>query len=136
VDRELRRKRGWQSCPAPSIPAGTIEQLVMDQIRQLGPDTVGNFASLWEALPPSEQSRLAHLVVERIDYDGVQASDDYLPPRWQPGPSPGTGQTATGGKHMTPLEPSSVLCRATAAAAVAEQLPVSGGSDHKATGRF
>ena len=44
----------------------------MDQIRQLGPDTVGDFASRWEALPPSEQSRLVHLLVQRVDYDGVQ----------------------------------------------------------------
>ncbi len=66
------QKRGWQSCPAPSIPAGTIEQLVADQIRQLGPDIAWNFASSWEALPPSEQSRLVHLVVERVDFDGVQ----------------------------------------------------------------
>jgi site-specific DNA recombinase len=66
------QKRGWQSCPAPSIRAGAIEHLVVDQIRQLGPDTAWNFASSWEALPPSEQTRLVHLVVERVDYDGVQ----------------------------------------------------------------
>jgi site-specific DNA recombinase len=66
------QKRGWHSCPAPSIPAGAIEQLVVEQLRQLGPDTAGDFASIWEALPPSEQTRLVHRVVERIHHDGLQ----------------------------------------------------------------
>jgi len=66
------QKRGWQSCPAPSISAGAIEQLVVDQIRQLGPETVSNGTSLGQAPPPSEQSRLVHLLVQRVDYDGVQ----------------------------------------------------------------
>jgi site-specific DNA recombinase len=66
------QKRGWHSCPAPSVAAGTIEQLIVDQIQQLGPDVAGNFASRWEALPPSEQTRLVHQVVERVAFDGVQ----------------------------------------------------------------
>jgi site-specific DNA recombinase len=32
------QKRGWQSCPSKSIPAAPIEQLVLDQIQQLGRD--------------------------------------------------------------------------------------------------
>ena len=32
------QKRGWQSCPSPSIPAAQIEQLVIGQIQQLGRD--------------------------------------------------------------------------------------------------
>jgi site-specific DNA recombinase len=64
------QKRGWQSCPAPSIPAGAIEQLVVDEIGQRHP--VGDFASMWQALPPAEQTRLVHRLVERIDHDGVQ----------------------------------------------------------------
>ena len=66
------QKRGWQSCPAPSISAGAIEQLVVDQIRQLGPETLSNGTALGQALPPAEQSRLVHLLVQRVDYDGVQ----------------------------------------------------------------
>jgi hypothetical protein len=78
------QKRGWHSCPAPSIPAGALEQLVVEQLRQLGPDTAGDFASIWEALPPSEQTRLVHRVVERVHHDGVR-------------------QTATEAKHMIRL---------------------------------
>jgi hypothetical protein len=43
----------------------------VDQIRQLGPDTLGNGTSRWQALPPSEQYRLVHLLVQRVDYDGI-----------------------------------------------------------------
>src|SRR5262249_37373434 len=64
------QKRGWQSCPAPSIPAGTIEQLVVDEIGQRHP--AGDFASMWQALPPAEQTRLVHRLGERSDHDGVQ----------------------------------------------------------------
>jgi site-specific DNA recombinase len=32
------QKRGWQTCPSQSIPAAPIEQLVLDQIHQLGRD--------------------------------------------------------------------------------------------------
>jgi site-specific DNA recombinase len=32
-------KKGWATCPSKSIPAGPIEQLVIDQIRSLGNDT-------------------------------------------------------------------------------------------------
>src|SRR5262249_4517548 len=67
------QKRNGQTCPAPSISAGPIEELVVEQIEQLGPDIAcEDFTSLWEALPASEQARLVHLVVERVDYDGLQ----------------------------------------------------------------
>jgi site-specific DNA recombinase len=67
------RKRGWQSCPSPSIPAGVIEELVMEQIGQLGPDAAGqNFVSVWQTLPTAEQAGLVRRVLERVDYDGVQ----------------------------------------------------------------
>jgi hypothetical protein len=43
----------------------------VEQIRQLGGDGQRqDFASRWEALPPSEQARLVSLVVERVNYDG------------------------------------------------------------------
>ncbi len=32
------QKRGWQDCPAPSIPAGEIERFVVDQIKGIGRD--------------------------------------------------------------------------------------------------
>jgi site-specific DNA recombinase len=32
------QKRGWQTCPSPSIPAAQIEQLVLGQIQKMGRD--------------------------------------------------------------------------------------------------
>jgi|GEM_PF-5662687 len=32
------RQRGWGECPPPSIPAGEIEQFVVEQIREIGSD--------------------------------------------------------------------------------------------------
>jgi site-specific DNA recombinase len=32
------QKRGWETCPSPSLPAGEIERLVVDQIRGIGRD--------------------------------------------------------------------------------------------------
>lgn len=32
------QKRGWQECPAPSLPAGEIEQFVVEQIKRIGRD--------------------------------------------------------------------------------------------------
>jgi site-specific DNA recombinase len=32
------QKRGWQTCPSPSIPAGEIERFVVDQIKAIGRD--------------------------------------------------------------------------------------------------
>jgi site-specific DNA recombinase len=60
------QKHGWQTCPAPSVSAGTIEQLVLEQLQRLDPD---GFA----ALRPSagEQTRLIQRLLERVDYDRV-----------------------------------------------------------------
>ncbi|QDV25961.1 recombinase family protein [Aureliella helgolandensis] len=32
------QKRGWEECPAPSLPAGEIERFVVDQIKRIGRD--------------------------------------------------------------------------------------------------
>jgi len=32
------QKRGWKSCPAPSVPAGEMERFVVDQIKAIGRD--------------------------------------------------------------------------------------------------
>jgi site-specific DNA recombinase len=58
------QKRGWQSCPSQSIPAAQIEQLVLDQIHQMGRDP----ALLHEVLAQVRQqddARLAELETER-----------------------------------------------------------------------
>ena len=157
------QKRGWKTCPTRSVPAGEIEQFVVDQIKRIGQDpelvtetvrhvqaqsnqniveqvanerrltkelnhchselqkavllpnqselsaarladiqeriraaeqkltevrneaesarttvlydgevrhTLADFDAVWQALSPSEQERLLHLLIERIDFDG------------------------------------------------------------------
>lgn len=34
------QKRGWDTCPSPSLPAGEIEKFVIDQIRHIGQDPI------------------------------------------------------------------------------------------------
>jgi site-specific DNA recombinase len=68
-------KRGWQSCPSKSLPAGAIEDLVLTQIHNLSQESArGNGDPAWPALPPSEQVRVVQTLVERVDYDGAQGT--------------------------------------------------------------
>jgi site-specific DNA recombinase len=67
------QKHGWQSCPAPSLPAGPIEDLVLRHIQELAPAVAPKaFVALWQALPPSEQGRVVQRLVERLSYDRSQ----------------------------------------------------------------
>ena len=54
---------------APSVSAGTVEHLVLEQLRQLDPE---GFSALWLRQAPDEQARLIQRLVERVDYDRVQ----------------------------------------------------------------
>jgi site-specific DNA recombinase len=69
------QKRGWKTCPAPSVSSERIERLVIEQIQKLS-DHSGEeaFASWWEALPALAQARVVQRLVERVDYDGVQGT--------------------------------------------------------------
>jgi site-specific DNA recombinase len=67
------QKRGWQTCPAPSLPAGPIEHLVVQQLQPLAPAVAPEqFVAVWQALPLAEQARLLQRLVERVDYDAAQ----------------------------------------------------------------
>ena len=67
------QKHGWQTCPAPSLPAGAIEDLVVQQIQPLAPaDAAEAFLAVWHALPLAEQARVLQRLVERIDYQAAQ----------------------------------------------------------------
>jgi len=72
-------KRG---CGTGSLPAGEIEAFVVERIRGIGSDpkvlaqlptdareAVHEFTPVWEVLPPRQQVRLVHLLVERVAYD-------------------------------------------------------------------
>jgi site-specific DNA recombinase len=67
------QKRGWQTCPAPSLAAGPIEDLVVGQIQKLAPAGAAEaFLAVWQALPLAEQARLLARLVERVDYHAAQ----------------------------------------------------------------
>jgi len=131
------REHGWNSCPAPSVPAPELERFVVDQVKGIGrdagllaatlaecrradrletadlgleaeptdkimrhaaraygvarhipsslnpqasslPPEVGEacslFDPLWETLNAREQSRILHLLIERVDYDGPKGT--------------------------------------------------------------
>jgi site-specific DNA recombinase len=67
------QKRGWQTCPAPSLAAGPIEDLVVRHIQELVPATaLEEFLTVWQALPPSEQARVLGRLLERVNYEAAQ----------------------------------------------------------------
>jgi site-specific DNA recombinase len=67
------QKRGWQTCPAPSLAAGPIEDLVVRQLQALTPAVAPEaFLTVWQALPPSEQARVLRRLVERVHYEAAQ----------------------------------------------------------------
>jgi site-specific DNA recombinase len=87
------QKRGWNTCLSKSVPAGEIEQFVVDQIRGIGSDLTLVRETLRQAVAQADAER-ASLEAERRglqrDYrrwnDEVRAALD--------GPATGTGATA------------------------------------------
>ncbi len=69
------QKRGWKTCPAPSVPAAEIERLVSEQIQGLSAGSRDEpSTSWWQTLPALAQARVVQRLVERVDYDGVQGT--------------------------------------------------------------
>jgi site-specific DNA recombinase len=67
------QQRGWQTCPAPSLAAGPIENLVVRHIQELAPAVAPEaFLTVWQALPPSEQARVLGRLLERVNYEAAQ----------------------------------------------------------------
>jgi site-specific DNA recombinase len=80
------QKRGWKSCPSKAIPAGAIEQLVLEQLQRLEDD-----ASLLHQARGSAESRDPG---EGREDGGDGHSDGRRPPRAGP---PGCRAVAAGG---------------------------------------
>jgi site-specific DNA recombinase len=59
------QKNGWQSCPSKSIPAGAIEQLVVEQIQRLGRDPLV-LEQLLTTVRQQDEARVAEWEGERI----------------------------------------------------------------------
>jgi site-specific DNA recombinase len=58
------QKRGWQTCPSPSIPAGEIERFVADQIKAVGRDPQVIKETLAQARRQAEE-QIEQLTAER-----------------------------------------------------------------------
>jgi site-specific DNA recombinase len=69
------QKRGWQGCPSKAVPAGEIEQFVLEQIHQRGRQVEGNaFTVAWDKLSSVEQGHMVIRWIERVDYDGTSGT--------------------------------------------------------------
>jgi site-specific DNA recombinase len=67
------QKRGWHTCPNPSVAAAAMEQVVCEQLRQLGHQETAVKTLLgptWPTRKPAEQARLLGQLVERVQYEG------------------------------------------------------------------
>ena len=80
------QQRGWASCPTKSLNADEIEAAVVDSIRGMVRDTeikaatttdgkdlkkaLSVFGPVWDSLVADEQSRIMHLLIRRVSYDG------------------------------------------------------------------
>ena len=61
------QKRGWKSCPAPSVPAGEMERFVVDQIKAVGRDPAVVAATFGETGRLAEEAiRNLHAERERL----------------------------------------------------------------------
>src|SRR6516164_2940918 len=59
------QKSGWQSCPSKSIPAGPIEQLVIEQIQRLGRDPL-LLEQMLTTVRQQDEARVAEWENERV----------------------------------------------------------------------
>jgi len=80
------QKRGWDACPAPSVPAAEIERFIVGEILALANDPTGGnqdrpaadllqrFAHALDKGLPSEQAALLNQLIEHVSYDGQAGS--------------------------------------------------------------
>jgi hypothetical protein len=67
------QKGGRHRCPAPSIAAVPVEQVVLEQLKDMSQECAPLQMVLdgdWPARTPIEQARALRLLIERVDYDG------------------------------------------------------------------
>ena len=72
-------QRGWNTCPAPSLPCGEVERFVVEQILRRGmkdnppsEEAWRQRLAQWESLAASDRLAIVGRSVERILYDGQQ----------------------------------------------------------------
>src|SRR6202035_5286248 len=71
-------QRGRQSCPSPSLPSATIEEWVIERLRQVareaelkGPLLFTELAD-WDTRSTEERRLLLHTWIEQVNYDGAK----------------------------------------------------------------
>jgi site-specific DNA recombinase len=62
------QKSGWQTCPSKAIPAGPIEQLVVEQIQRLGHDPLV-LEQILTTVRQEDEARVAGWESERVDLE-------------------------------------------------------------------
>jgi site-specific DNA recombinase len=72
-------RQGWQSCPAPSLPAGQVERFVVEQMLRVAQEQENSdgrsppsssLPARWESLSPHDRVAMVDRLIERIVYDG------------------------------------------------------------------
>ena len=58
--------RGWDQCPAPSLPAARLERFIQDQLQDAG----ALDDSDWASADRAERSDRLRRLIQRIEYDG------------------------------------------------------------------
>ena len=76
-------RRGWDTCPSKSLPAGVIEQFVIDQLLAPGispgiedidecpRQDLTELALRWDTLNRSQRHDALHRLVRRVEYEGA-----------------------------------------------------------------
>jgi site-specific DNA recombinase len=75
----VARRQGWSACPTKSVPARTIEESVVTQLRAaLNVDgarqQLGVSDADWLALGEGNPENLVRAIVERVTYDGISGA--------------------------------------------------------------
>src|SRR5262249_52206501 len=65
------QRRGWHTCPSPSLPVAEIERFILEQLHRIAHHKVEATKPL-TALSPEEQACVVEALVERVDYDGTK----------------------------------------------------------------
>ena len=74
-------RRGWNTCPSKSLPAGVIEQFVIDQLLAPAPgiediddcesQVLTELALRWDTLNSIQRHDALHQLVRRVEYEGA-----------------------------------------------------------------
>jgi site-specific DNA recombinase len=64
------QKEGWAKCARPSVPAGRMEALVIERVRELASRQVPELGTVWGTLAPRDRQEIVRSVLRRVDYHG------------------------------------------------------------------